>query len=699
MSRRIIFHVLMLAMVCTGSITGTCRAATNHIRELAKNKPKVFIVVSGPQAVVIGHTLQNAILKHSDNRHGAEDVILLTVAQAAAQAGSEEFGKSPVVFLLIGKEMTGALPSALTGILPFPLSDPAEKVSSIASTLSGNKRQQVFTVGMFAPDIERLQRLYSIFSAHESENYRSLPFQDNYRSNRLALFSASGSRSVLDTWGTSRDSHVWDDIVWHDLTEGNRMTPEQLEERTQVYFFNRARNDAVPSVAASIITSHALKPTTIIIEGQALASGQSVVVFSAPSRMILEKKAHHYPTLASLAGVPAVDEAVDLRTVKQTTLLMSGSIPEADREQVRLLLAKDIRQALGIEVEERGPVLQVLQREVTLEQLQGASDTSRLLRRKSGLRYVWHFGVADYSGTTQYEPQETCMTPAPPPYSIAEPGEPGRGGGLFGGHKKSDDEYNRDMNQFREDHSAWEQKKTEYDARGQNAYYQWNQQINSRSAAHVQGVLTLFDMQSSSGGKVIWQHDCSGDDEQNGVLRTQHESVRGIDNRPSSLEVPAASETCSLDLLHAAVRQASRSVFESLQETALLPSAGAYLPDAASAAPSAETSRTLPPTVTAALVAGIQDGIITLNVGATQGLHTGSLVTIPLKTRQITDPVTGAVLDTRVIDRIVLRVSECHRLADCVPATPQDSAKMSQVTVGMSVQWVVSAPTRKVHRN
>lgn len=699
MNRRIIFFVLMLAMVCTRSGTGTCLAATNHIRELAKNKPKIFIVVSGPQAIVIGHTLQTAILRHSDNQHSAEDVRLLTIAQAATQAESEEFGKSPVVFLLVGKEMTGLLPPVLTGILPFPLRDPAEKISSIASTMSGSKRQQVFTIGMFAPDMDRLQRLYGIFLAHQSDNYRSLPFQDNYRSNRLALFSASASRSVLDSWGKTNDSHVWDDIVWHDLTESERMTPEQMEERTQVYFFNRARNDAVPSAAAAVITSHALKPTTIIIEGQTLASGQSVVVFSAPSQMILEKKARHYPTLASLAGVPAVDEAVDLRDVKLTTLLMSGSIPEADREQVRLLLAKDIRQALGIDVEERGPVLRLLQQEVTLEQLQGASDTSRLLRRKSGLRYVWHFGVADYSGSTQYEPQETCMTPAPPPYSIAEPGEPGRGGGLFGGHKKSDDEYNRDMDQFREDHSAWEQKKTEYDARGQNAYYQWNQQINSRSVAHVQGVLTLFDMKSSQGGKVLWQHDCSGEDEQHGILRTQHESVRGIDNRPSSLEVPTASETCSFELLHAAVRHASRSVFEALQETALLPSAGTSLPYAASVGAVAEVSRTPLRTDIAGLVAGIQDGIVTLNVGTAQGLHTGSLVTVPLRTRQITDPVTGAVLDTRVIDRIVFRVSECHRLADCVPATPQDSAKMSQVTVGMPVQWVVSALTRKVHRN
>jgi hypothetical protein len=391
-----------------------------------------------------------------------------------------------------------------------------------------------------------------------------------------------------------------------------------------------------------------------------------------------------------------VDEAVDLRAVKHTVLLMSGSIPDSDREQIRLLLAKDIRQALDMEVEERGPVMQVLQREVTLEQLQGASDTSRTLRRKAGLRYVWHFGVTDYGGSTEYQPEENRITPDPSPFSISEPSEPGRGGGLFGGHKKSDEEYNRDMNQYHQDHSDWEEKKREYDQRVQNASYQWNQQINSRSDAHVHGVLTLFDIQDGNGGKVIWQHDCDGADEQHGVLRTQHASVQGLDNRPASLEIPAASDTCPLDLLHGAVRSASRSVFAALQETALLPSAGGTLPAAEPTSAVASTGAA----PASALVAAVQDGVVTLNVGAAQGLHINTRVTIPLKTRQITDPTTGAVLDTRVLDWIVLRVSAVGNTADCVPATPQDAAKLSQVTVGMPAKWSPSnfpAPSRKAH--
>jgi len=691
---------LILACLCLAGLTNHCLAGTTHIREFAKNKPKVFIIVSGPQALETGRGLQNAILRYPDNRHDPNDIPILSIAQATAQAGTNsEFSKSPLVFLLVGGEMSAPLPSSLNSLLPFPLPDPSRKINLVTSSLSGQKRNQVFTVGMFAPDADRLRKLYGIFLARESDNFRTLPFEEEHRSNRLTVFSAPANRELVANWGLERDPHVWNDIQWHDLAERDAMPPEQMEERVQVYFLSRAQNDAVPSAAAPIITTHSLKPTTIVIERQQPMPGVDMVVFSTPSRAILEKKARHYPTLAALVGLPAVDEAVDLRAVKHTVLLMSGSIPDGDREQVRLLLAKDMRQGLGMEVEERGPVMQVLQHEVTLEQLQGASDTSRMLRRKAGLRYVWHFGVTDYSGSTEYQPEEKRITPTPSPFAESEPTEPNRSKGLFRGNK-SDEEHDKDMSQFQRDHETWQEKKNEYDQRIQNTSFQWSQQIDSHSNAHIHGVLTLFDIQSDNGGKVIWQHDCNGADEQRGVLRMQHASVQGLDSRPSSLEVPAASDTCSLDLLHGAVRDASRGVFEALQETALLPSAGGSLSSAELASASGPASGGPGGTATT-LVAAVQDGIVTLTAGAAQGLHVGSRVFIPIKTRQITDPATGAVIDTRVLDRIALRVSSCGATADCVPATAADGAKLSQVKVGMPARWSASAPPtppRKAHR-
>ena len=100
-------------------------------------------------------------------------------------------------------------------------------------------------------------------------------------------------------------------------------------------------------------------------------------------------------------------------------------------------------------------------------------------------------------------------------------------------------------------------------------------------------------------------------------------------------------------------------------------------------------------------MAAVQDGIVTLNVGTTQGLRVGSRVFIPIKTRQITDPATGAVIATRVLDHITLRVSTCDTTtADCVPATTADSAKLSQVKVGMPARWFAPAAlttSRKAH--
>ena len=61
-------------------------------------------------------------------------------------------------------------------------------------------------------------------------------------------------------------------------------------------------------------------------------------------------------------------------------------------------------------------------------------------------------------------------------------------------------------------------------------------------------------------------------------------------------------------------------------------------------------------------------------------------MSVPLKTHTITDPATGEILETRVLDAVVLKVTRCGVVADCLPATPQDAAKAKQISVGMPVQ-------------
>lgn len=681
-------------------------ADTNYIREFAKNKPDVYIVTSGPAAAEIAKAFQNAILRQMDNKHQASDLPILSISQAETAANSDKnFGKSPVVFLLVGSEMTEPLPPTLASILPEPLQDTHEKVSLIASSLSGAKRQQVFTIEMFAPDAERLQKIYAIFLQRSAENFRQLPFDQQYKSNKLALFSSPADRDLAENWGSISNANTWNDLAWHDIADYANLPPDQLTERTQAFFIDRSSNDPTPGPSGKILAAHRILPTSIIIDRQLPTSDtdddSACVVFSAPSRLILQRKVKRYPDLASLDGVKSQDEAVDLRAIAHTTLLLGGNIPDGEKEAIRLLMAKDIRSMLDIDVEERGSGMQVLENEVTLEQLQGATDTSNSLRRKVGLRYVWLFTVTDYGGETAYAHAERQITPAPAPFPIAEPSEPGRGGGLFGGHKKSDDEYARDMAQYRADHADWENKKRDYDYQVQNADYRWAREVDSLTQARVQGILRLVDLKEN--GKVLWEHDCQGQDQQRGLYRSDTVSVRGLDSSPSSLDTPPTSDNCSEDLLHAAVQNASADALGALQETALLPSSGTVASDGVGAPASLEgaggnsenesgapTSATQGP---GAQVADIADGVVTLTIGKTAGVRIGDRVTIPLKSRQITNPTTGAVLVTRVIDQIVLRVTTVGVCADCVPLTPADSEKISQVTKGMPVRWTRSAPS------
>ena len=54
----------------------------------------------------------------------------------------------------------------------------------------------------------------------------------------------------------------------------------------------------------------------------------------------------------------------------------------------------------------------------------------------------------------------------------------------------------------------------------------------------------------------------------------------------------------------------------------------------------------------------------------------GTLINAPTKTRDILDPTTNEVIDHRVLEWIVLKVTATGRTADCVPNVDADGAKL-----------------------
>jgi hypothetical protein len=167
------------------------------------------------------------------------------------------------------------------------------------------------------------------------------------------------------------------------------------------------------------------------------------------------------------------------------------------------------------------------------------------------------------------------------------------------------------------------------------------------------------------------------------VVRTEQTTVRGHDNRPTSLDAPAASDRCPPALLFSAAVQAANQPFWALREEALLPD-----PAARPTTPSGDEAKGTAPVLPAdAKVAEVEGQTVTLNIGANRGVRVGDRYEVILATRETTDPDTGRVLRVRVADSLTLIVTQADSdTADTRPATPQDAAKFAKVTVGMAVR-------------
>jgi hypothetical protein len=189
------------------------------------------------------------------------------------------------------------------------------------------------------------------------------------------------------------------------------------------------------------------------------------------------------------------------------------------------------------------------------------------------------------------------------------------------------------------------------------------------------------------GGKVVWEHDCRADRAFQDTLREVEVPVQGAVATPKPLDLPPNQDTANPSLMDSAAVNAARAAFESLEETALLPGAMPANDDAQAAPGNTPAAAPQPAAPPKPRVADIQDGVATMTIGSGQGVAAGDLFVVPIRTRVIHDPATGAILETRVLEQITLRVIRAGVTADCVPNTAADKAKFAQVHVGMDAQW------------
>ena len=580
MARRFLSHVFLAAALAAAFVSHprVSRADdTTHVREFAKNKPRVLIVASGPQAAEVGRVVQDAILRHPQNRHKPQEVAVLGMEEAAASRA--EFARVTTIFLLIGAEMNVPLSPALAPAVPLKPAVLGGRDSVVRSVLArGKAGEAAYQVGLYAPDRECLGRLSEAFLSRGSENFRKLPFEDTYVTNRVAVFSAPEDRAEFERWGERTERTVWNDVQWYPLSAQGTLSPEQTRERSRVFFLVRSsrRDPAPPPAAAALLAGQALKPNTVLVRrgGDTPADGAATVVFSAPSRLLLQRKAARYPSVDRVPADTVREEALDVRAMRRTAILVGGATRE-DKEPVLGLLREELRRHLGVGVEDvavRAPG------DVSLADLQEGGDVAERLRGRR-VRYAWLFSLDEYGGTTRFRTQEEKMTPDLDPFTETEPKEPS-----LKKRERDPDGYRRDYNEWRRKRAKWEDRRDDWNDEYDNGACVWERQVERSSRATLRGTLRLVDLQH--GGRVLWEAPCEQESTDRGLHHSDRVTVRGHRNSPYALTAPEPLETCAPDLLKRTARAAGVKALVAAQEALWLPEAGA--PDVA--APDASAS-------------------------------------------------------------------------------------------------------------
>jgi hypothetical protein len=678
---------ISLAVLPFCATPGTAWADTDHLRELAKNKPRLLIVASGPEAMPLATRLQEAIRANNDFKRGKKPEMARAVnpIEAATLLADPNAPRTSLIVILAGKDLQNGsiLPAQLTKKLPLDGDVLGGRVSVVRSVMDSDKAGDAqFRIALYAPDAPRLQRLYDRFTTQRAENYRDLPFTERYTTNRLALFSPPEMKKTLETrsWGHHNDTYTWNEVKRYDLSERASLAPEQLAECTEVYFLDRSHPAFVlPEPAARALETVPVKPTTVAVVRKDAESGANpVVVVSAPSRLLLESCVVRRPSLRTLAMEPVTREAVDLSRIGGTSLLILGG-SKLTKEQIASLhtgMSGTMRRDLGIPVEPRGEILTRLEGELAQQMAQGATDTRGLMQRKVPTRFVWVFTVTQVSASTDYLPDMRKLTPEIGEFRWSEPTEPVRG------RNESREDFDERWREWRDEYRRWERAREDHAERYRSEPCEWELSVTRQSAVAVRGELQLIDMKGLGGAPVVWEKDYTYRLSDRRVYRTQRATVRGHDNRPDSLEPPAATNDCAPELLLAAATTTGQTVLNTLRDEALLPDPSRPVPLPSTEVSPAPASPAPLPLPARAKIAEVDGQTVTLNVGARHGIRVGDRFEALLKYKDTTDPDSGKVIRTRVIESLILVVTHVDEEAcDARPASPADAAKIGKATV------------------
>lgn len=705
---------LALALLLSLAPLRIAWADTDYLREFAKNKTRLLIVASGPEARPLAETLEKTIEQNGDFRGKDPNGIRVVTPAEAEPLLKGDFARASVVQFLTAKDGVSleTLSEDLKRRLPFDPTVIGTKLSIVQSNQDSDRPgEPVYRVALYAPDTERLSKLYARFTGHKAGNYRDLPFSAKYITNRVAVFSSAKNKPMLSApknWGgyTATDAQVWNDINVYDFSERAKLTPEQLAECSEVYFVNRAEDTDLPDPARIALENQTIRrPTVLITRRLGEKDANPVYVVSSPSRGLLQSRILRYPDIRTLEeNAPKSEEVIDIAGVTEASLLIVGGKPTFSPEladSLHVELSRKLRSEYGINVEPRGAVLTALEGELALQMARGVTDTKGLLRRRFPTRYAWVFSITQASGETTFEPNEKKITPNMRAFNEDEPEEPHRR------NNESSDDFDIRWRKWRDRWRQWDRNRRNYEDRYRTAACEWEVSLTAKRRAEVRGILQLIDQQAPNGAAFLWEKRLDFTADENEVVRMQRVTVRGHDNHPDSLETPAATETCPSDLMLTASLGAAKNALASLSDEAILPGEATPQPPVTTVAttpPAPTTGKTTaeklavkpsakppvpatPAKKNEGRVAEVDKDTLILNLGEADKVKVGDRFEILLVYKETTDPDTGKVIRLRVQESFFVVVTAVDtESCDVRPATPGDAAKLVKVKVGAKVR-------------
>ncbi len=637
----------------------TAQAQTSFVRQMAKDRSSLYIVVSGPDTKALGEQILKSVQSHRDwQSPRGKKASVLDVAQATELLNSHPESKNETfVVLLAGSEKPNLSDNAakLLRVDPATLTDTVSRIH--AQIVRPIKDGLSFSIVATAPDIERETRLVDEIYKVDSARADRLVLDKAYATNKLTIHVSGGVQ--LPKWGTIPGA-------WNMLTTcslGDRTPESETDPEIQsVYLIDRsAPPSGLPQVVSSLAKSVGSDDNLLIAVRNILPNSRPVIILSAPNSTLLESLANQFPSPDKLPSTAYSQAALDLRDMGKVPLLVQRGLISRDLSNViRGEIASDMRNG-RLDVLEWLPAVTNADADVSLDQLLGTPEAVRSLKSKAGVRYLWYMSILDARGGTTYKSAQTRMSDVPTTFPGGDrPTKPDRHA------NESDAQRLIAIHKWEDDCDKWDHAHDDWQYR---AKVDFEQKIIANTEARIRLSLKLIDLRDDS-GKVVWELESNGIQTDSKDVRTELITVRGALTGPRAPRVPNSNNDCPDFFFSDAARDAGRKALDQFFQSVWLDGDpyGKQVESVPAQKDPVATAKEVSFTVTATSSVQAQ-----ISIGRNEGVAVGDQV----------------IIDTD-LGSVMMRVTEVGKLSVCRPISDDDKARFAHVKTGSTGRWTHS---------